>query len=591
MATSGSVSTNKYSASGGTMGLKFSWSVTSQSIVNNTTTIHWTLKSEGSYPSGSWIYAGPVTCTVNGSKVVNTTSRFKMYGDGSYSKSGNLTIAHSESGEKTFSVSIKAAIYSTSVNCTGSKSFTLNKINRYALINTVQDFNDELTTGYPTITYSNPAGTDLVTGLKVRIKWTDTSQATQATQWVSVDDNGGSYTFSSSTLTAANIASMLAACPTTNGLAIQFEISSILGGTEYTHAMNATMNVVNANPMPGAISVAVAGNPSGISSSTIVQKQSTLTISSGVSTPQKSAAIASYVLSIFGQNYTLDNSRSYVFIKPTQAGTFDASIITTDSRGNTATVATTITIVEWSDPAASYTIARVNGFETATVLTVNATYSSINNQNVLSITEKHRIVGDTTWSSESSVTNNTATTLSLNFQNDWEVMIKVADKFSYTEYRATVGRGIPTAFFDVKRHSFGVNGFPDADEQLYVGGQIKCESMYVEDISSQYTITKTSGNANFVEVKAHRSGNVVCMQIMLRGAGSNWTAGSNIFVGTVEGPPPTVAVNGCGYYDDACFVARLNNSGGITFRWLVATKNNVASSQTIVATLTFITDD
>ena len=73
MASSGSVSTNKYSTSShGTIGLILSWSITSQSIANNTTTIHWTLKSNGTMDSGYYVQAGPVTCTINGTKVVNT---------------------------------------------------------------------------------------------------------------------------------------------------------------------------------------------------------------------------------------------------------------------------------------------------------------------------------------------------------------------------------------------------------------------------------------------------------------------------------------------------------------------------------------
>jgi hypothetical protein len=45
-------------------------------------------------------------------------------------KSGTLTINHNSDGSKSFSVSVSAAIYTTAVNCTGSGSFTLDKIPR-----------------------------------------------------------------------------------------------------------------------------------------------------------------------------------------------------------------------------------------------------------------------------------------------------------------------------------------------------------------------------------------------------------------------------------------------------------------------------
>lgn len=124
MALSGSVTTSKYSG----YGLQLSWTAT-QSVANNTSTIKWTLKSVG----GTTTYynvSGPVTVTINGTTVYSTTSRFNLYGAGAWSRSGSLTINHNSDGTKSFSVNIQAAIYSTSVNCTGSATFTLNKIAR-----------------------------------------------------------------------------------------------------------------------------------------------------------------------------------------------------------------------------------------------------------------------------------------------------------------------------------------------------------------------------------------------------------------------------------------------------------------------------
>ena len=48
MANSGDFNTNKYSTQyNGTIGLNLSWSITSQSSADNTSTIHWVLKSNG----------------------------------------------------------------------------------------------------------------------------------------------------------------------------------------------------------------------------------------------------------------------------------------------------------------------------------------------------------------------------------------------------------------------------------------------------------------------------------------------------------------------------------------------------------------
>jgi hypothetical protein len=117
-------------------------------------------------------------------------------------------------------------------------------------------------------------------------------------------------------------------------------------------------------------------------------------------------------------------------------------------------------------------LARVNNFETDTILNVKANYATVTGS-VLSITEQHRKKGASSWSSASSVTNNTDKHISLDNQYEWEVRITVADSFASVQYTTSIGKGTPLMFYDVKRSSVGINGFPDDDDQLYVGGNIK----------------------------------------------------------------------------------------------------------------------
>lgn len=588
---SGSLSTNNEESHGyGTLGLTLSWTAT-QSIVNNTSTIKWTVKSKGSMSSGYWYYCYGVEVTINGTKVLNTTSKFEMRGDGGYKKTGTITVAHGTDGSKSVSMSVRAKIYDNSWNCTKSGSFTLKKINRYALVSSITNFtNDVANDGYPTLVYTNPAGTALTTGLKARLAWNNEANYTD---WVTLDDEGGEYTFTSSTLTSANITSMLNACPDSNALSLIVDLQSTMNGVEYHDKKTVTMNVVDANPtfsiLPSYQDAlpAITGHPQ-----TIVQKQSKLRIYHGTASTQKGASLMPQPYSLYfnGQGYGFVGDYAE-FDKPDLAGVYTATITAVDTRGNSVSYSFDISILEWHIPTAECSLERQNSFNTDCDLKVDADYSDLDGLNTITITEKHRIIDTSTWSAEASVPDGSTVTKSLANTSEWEMEISVSDSFATTTYRLTVGKGIPYIYKDIKRNSVSFNSIPDADDQFKIGGQLKCESMYVEDISSQYTITKTSGNANLAEVKAHRCGNVIIMQIMLRGAGSNWTAGSNIFVGTVTGALPTVAVNGCGYYDNACFIARLNNSGSITFRWLINTKSNVASSQTIVTTLTFITND
>lgn len=478
MALSGSINTNKYSTqSSGTIGLNLSWSGT-QDIATNTTTISWTLKSNGTMSSGYCVWGGPITVVIGGTTVFSQTSRGRVYGGGAFNKSGTTIITHNEDGTKSISMSVRAALYNSEVNCTASGSYTLDPITRYALLSSVENFTDEVgTSGYPTIVYTNPAGTELVTGLKGRISW---NSGTNYTSWVTLNDGGGTYTFTSSTLTSTNINNMLAACTTSNSLPIQFELQSTLGSTVYTHTADAVMTVVNANPTSGAVTFqdtnsTVVGKTG--SNQIIVQGQSTLKIMTATSTAKKSATISSYVLSFNGTTTDITTNKYLTITQPNIAGIYPATVTTTDSRGNTSTATTNITVYELVPPSATYSLKRVDNFYTNTILYVDGYISSINGTNTRTITERHKKKSDSTWSTAVTVQNATNTTLSLDNTYEWEVEITISDEYytgaSATKYTASVGVGLPICFFDDKRHSVSVNGFPDADNQLYVGGNIK----------------------------------------------------------------------------------------------------------------------
>ena len=469
MASSGNFSTNKYSGSLGTCGLNLSWSITSQNIVNNTSTIHWVLKSNGTMDRGQWYKAGPVTVAIGGETVLSISSRFNMNGSGGFSRNGNVVITHNEDGSKSVSMSVKAAIYSASVNCTGSKSYTLTKINRYALINSATDFNDE---GNPTITYSNPAGGELVSGIMARLKWLNADGVTEeTTDWSDqLSDEGGTYTFDLDSYRNA----LRAACPDSNSLSVTVDLKSTMSGTEYHDTKVIQMSIVNAAPQAGAVTFEDTNSAvSGVTGDDqiIVQGQSTLHIVTAASTALKGASISSYVINFNGVNYDITSDRYLNIVKPQYSGTFVATVTTTDSRGNTATATATIVITPWAAPSADCTAERVNGFETNTVLTVDGTISAVTGSS-MAISERHRKAGGS-WIGPNPVTDNTPTTLSLDYTDEWEIEVSVSDSFTTstpTVYVLPVGKGIPPAFVDVDMNSFGVNGFPDDDDQLFVGG-------------------------------------------------------------------------------------------------------------------------
>ena len=126
MATSGSLSSSDYSG----RYIKFSWERTSYSVANNTSTIKWTLEGAGN-ASSSYYKAGNFKVIIDGDTEYSKSSdyRISLY-KGTDVASGTKTIKHKADGSRTFSVTIKAGIYTYDINCTGTKTFTLTSIPR-----------------------------------------------------------------------------------------------------------------------------------------------------------------------------------------------------------------------------------------------------------------------------------------------------------------------------------------------------------------------------------------------------------------------------------------------------------------------------
>lgn len=126
MATSGSLTTTSYEG----RYYKLAWERTSVDTANNKSTIKWTLSAHGG--SSSWYAERTLTVVVAGKTVVSKTARVeRKTGE---IDSGTITISHNSDGTKSFSASIKAAVFTSDVNCSGSKTFTLTAIPRASTI-------------------------------------------------------------------------------------------------------------------------------------------------------------------------------------------------------------------------------------------------------------------------------------------------------------------------------------------------------------------------------------------------------------------------------------------------------------------------
>lgn len=139
MASSGSFYSNliTYSGEGYTLytDFRFDWEITSQNPTNLTSTIAWTVTTRQTFdsarqqPAGSGYQRGVRSgsaISVNGTSY-SIASQINAY-NGLKVQQGTTTITHNEDGTKSFTVTFAYKIGSSSVNCRGSQTFTLDPL-------------------------------------------------------------------------------------------------------------------------------------------------------------------------------------------------------------------------------------------------------------------------------------------------------------------------------------------------------------------------------------------------------------------------------------------------------------------------------
>lgn len=110
--------------------LTFNWSVDNTSIANNYKEIYWSLVGAG---TSGYVTCGNFKVVIDGETVYSSSTRINVY-VGTVIASGKKKLYHSNTGTKSFSARVEAGIFDVAVNCSGSGSWELPTIPRYANI-------------------------------------------------------------------------------------------------------------------------------------------------------------------------------------------------------------------------------------------------------------------------------------------------------------------------------------------------------------------------------------------------------------------------------------------------------------------------
>lgn len=434
-------------------------------IANNTSTIKWTLYSEGG--NSNYYSTGPTTVTINGTRVYykdRVAYSSQTFPAAKGNVSGTITVSHNSDGKKSVSVSLATAIYTSTVT-TNNGTFTLDNIPRQATITSAPNFND---TQNPTIQYSNPAGTN-VTSLQACISLTGSSADIV---YRDISKTGTSYTFN---LTEAERNVLRQACTTSNTRTVYFYIKTIIGGNTLYSSQAVTLSIVNANPTFSAAYLDSNSTTTAITNNNqqIIQNNSTLQINLTNITALKYATLKTASINVNGAVTTQNISGSSLTFN---VGILNVSsnltipITVTDSRNNKTTINLTIQVLSWSLPSAIITLQRENNFYSETDLTVDANYSSLGGNNTITIQYQIKKVSDSSYGSLTTIQDNVETQFTADNTFEWDVRIVLTDRIGSYSYIIVLPKGIPIIYFDYLKNSVGINCFPTDNESIEAKG-------------------------------------------------------------------------------------------------------------------------
>ncbi len=416
MASSGSITTGEKEGRSVTL----AWSLSSQNIENNTSTIAWTLKGSGS--GTSWVMSGGFKAVINGKTVYSssTDSRIQLR-NGTVVASGSTTITHNADGTKLFSLSCEAGVYTYAVSVSASGTHSLNTIPRASSVSATSVNMGSATT--VTISRASSSFTHTLTYAFGTATGTIASKtASTSVSWtpaVSLASQIPSTTSGTCTIT----------CDTYNG-------STKIGSKTCTLTLS-----VPASVKPSISSLTATRVDETVPSSwgIYVQNKSKATLTINGAAGSNGSTIKSYSISGGGFSGTASTLTTGIL---TTSGTITFTATVTDSRGRVSDAKTvSISVVAYSVPSFSTYLSQratstgtVNDDGTYVKGLVAYSFASCSSKNSVTRKTEYRKAGASTWTNaNASFSSGTAFTFgggSISTENSYEIRYTITDAFT-----------------------------------------------------------------------------------------------------------------------------------------------------------------
>lgn len=335
MASSGSFTTSYCK----NLSMMFSWSIESQSVANNTTTIAWTLKGYRTDGATGYVTSGGFKVVIDGTTVLAKSTDYRVdVRNGDVVASGKHTISHDSDGTKSFTAYAEAGIFYSAINCSGSANFTLTAIARASV---------------PSVSASTVA---LGNKIKISVK----AYSNQFTHDLSyaLTAQGSSTVVASGTIGTGVALPYEWTVPLTLAAKIPSAIKGEITITCTTRFPNTT-DVVGSNPVSFEVTVPNNSTTQPKVSITLSPVGSLPSSFSGIYISGKSqvkvsytatsdySTIASYHTSVNGAS---SSSNPYTSTLLRDSGTVTITSKVTDARGYSTTLTNTIEVIPYSRP-------------------------------------------------------------------------------------------------------------------------------------------------------------------------------------------------------------------------------------------------
>lgn len=416
MAKSGSITTNESHG----RSVKLSWSLSSQSVENNQSTLSWSITGAGS--ASGWVMTGGFKAVINGTTVYSTSTdtRIQLY-NGTSVASGTTKITHNADGTKSFSLSIEAGVYTYAVSVTASGTHTLDTIPRASTVSA-------------TNTNLNSASTITITRASSSFTHTLTYSFGSTTGTIVSKTTSTSVSWTPALTLANQIPNAVSGtctitCDTYNG-------STKIGTKTCTLTLTVpasvkpTMTSVTATRVDGDVPAAWA---------IYVQNKSKATVTINGAAGAYGSTISSY--SISGGGYS-STASSFTTGLLAASGTITFTAKVTDSRGRVSDAKTvSISVVAYSAPSFSSYISQratsagvINDDGTYIRGLISFSYATCSSKNTITCATYYKKSSATSWTNANkSFSSGTAFTFgggAISTESSYDVKYTITDAFT-----------------------------------------------------------------------------------------------------------------------------------------------------------------